>query len=251
MPRSSKKVRGMREKLKDLRASGKLKKAAGGSEEVQPGPSVETPTSPQPGPSEETQTPLHRPSLAKDSSASKRKALFDFENGEDIVDSKMCITAQEEIRNMLNCVVCKICHGKVKCKVSKFGLDSTLQLTCEQCRKNIYDTKTKKTCIRNNTERFVPTYLQLVYSCMSGGVGYRSMQGIIASQGLPVMSSSVFERYKHYVTSVMKTVWKKHVNESVPVIFKYYEEELGRLPDHDGILDIDITYDGEYLQIIY
>lgn len=239
MPPPSKKARAMKQKLKELQARGKmLRKTANESEEV-----LQTP--PQPGPSVETQTPLPRPSPAKVASAKKRKLIFSDEKEKDIVNRKMYITMEEETRNIVNSAVCKICHGELECSFSTFGLESNVQLTCMKCSKTIYDNKPDKTLIQKNRQKFVPTYLQLVYSCMSGGVGYRCMKGIIASQGLPVMSSSVFERYKRHVTSVMKMVWKKHMDESIPLIFTYYAEELQRFPDHDGILDIDITYDGE------
>lgn len=37
----------------------------------------------------------------------------------------------------------------------------------------------------------------------------------------------------------------KRMEDCVEKVVKYYKEELDRLPDEDGILDIDVTFDGK------
>ena len=45
-----------------------------------------------------------------------------------------------------------------------------------------------------------------------------------------------------------------HFEDCAQIIFSYYQKELNRLPGEDGILDIDVSFDGElyvYKYIMY
>ncbi|KAK3891643.1 hypothetical protein Pcinc_004490 [Petrolisthes cinctipes] len=78
---------------------------------------------------------------------------------------------------------------------------------------------------------------------MLRGQGYRSLEGIFGFLDIKPIAKGTYERYKLHIISVANEVVTQHLNKSVTVIRKYYEEELHRLPEDDGILNIDVSFD--------
>lgn len=92
--------------------------------------------------------------------------------------------------------------------------------------------------------------MKLVYSAMFEGLSFTSVQRFCALYDMPLVSKRQFLKYKKCIASVARKKTMEHLEQCSRLVTQYYENELSRLPDDDGILDVDVTYDGKLFIIL-
>ena len=80
---------------------------------------------------------------------------------------------------------------------------------------------------------------------MLRGDAYRTLETNFGFLDIKPFAKNTYERYKKHIVSVAKEKVTSHFEDCAQIIFSYYQKELNRLPGEDGILDIDVSFDGE------
>ena len=98
-------------------------------------------------------------------------------------------------------------------------------------------TKTKKTHWRT---------LAAVYSTMAeGGMSHTALNGILCRLGMKKISKVKFHQVKYHISEVATNAANQNLEENVRKIFAFYADE-GIFPDENGILEVDVIYDGTW-----
>ena len=71
------------------------------------------------------------------------------------------------------------------------------------------------------------------------------MQGVL---GMPIMGNSKYYKHLRFLYSEMNDHFAAKQQEAYMAIKRHYEEEFNMLPDEDGLLNIDISYDGSWMK---
>lgn len=191
------------------------------------------------------------------SSAKKRKILFEKveqrDTGRNVEavgpggesDDSVCLFTKSQLISMASACLCSECYQPtLTVRVTGSAIDPDVALYCTTCRVNIYHKKKER--IKIGEHNFCPQILRAVYSCMLRGQGYRSMEGMYSFLGIRPITHITYNNYKHHIVSTANEELARHFDEAVDVVFQYYKEELQRLPDDDGFLNIDVSFDGTW-----
>ena len=65
---------------------------------------------------------------------------------------------------------------------------------------------------------------------------------------MPPIGNSTYYRHVNFIYSEMKKYYLAKQKETYRHIVKHYEEHMNVLPDENGHLDIDISYDGTWMK---
>lgn len=84
--------------------------------------------------------------------------------------------------------------------------------------------------------------LMLTHAVMLLGKGNAAFHKLCALMNLKAISDSTYSNYSKYVTLKAKMKAKEVLEHSRRAVFEYYAKELKRLPDEDGVLDVDVTF---------
>ena len=84
-----------------------------------------------------------------------------------------------------------------------------------------------------------------VYGALLNGTSQLAVNRICTMAGLPLMPNKMFHSYKHIIVKCAMDEVEKHLQDNVKVIFEEYKK-LGIHPDENGILDIEVIYDGTW-----
>ena len=84
-----------------------------------------------------------------------------------------------------------------------------------------------------------------VYGALLNGTSQLAVNRICTMAGLPAMPNKIFHKYKHIIVKCAMDEVEKHLQENVKIIFEEYKK-LGIHPDENGILDIEVIYDGTW-----
>lgn len=186
------------------------------------------------------------------SSATKRKLRFyspgsvgERETETATSSSKMMLVEKKLLEKITKKMVCKECYGEVEALSNSNVMDTQLTLSCTSCGEQIYSNDVEKSVRKCGKRKFYPTTMNLVYSAISEGLAMHGMQRMCSALRIDPINNRQWLKYKLEIRKVAKTRVKKHFDECTPSFFNYYQSELGRLPDNDGFLDMDVTYDGE------
>lgn len=86
----------------------------------------------------------------------------------------------------------------------------------------------------------------VVYNSLLTGKGLSGVNSVCGVFGRKSMSSKTYYRYKDYVESLSEKKYKEVQGGVVKSIFEYYKK-TNIHPDADGILNIDVIYDGTWM----
>lgn len=193
------------------------------------------------------------PTASPVSSAKKRRRLFfsspkkTSKTGKVQVekDKNMVFLSAGDVKKLSESVVCRDCFASPVCHIKDVGLDSAVSVICSECDKEILCSNPELTQFRCGKNKFYSNTMRLVYSCMLDGMSYMSVKTSCALLRLPVVNKRQFLKYKDKIRNVAIELAQRNLDECVAQVFSYYANELNRHPDEDGILDIDVTYDGK------
>ena len=78
------------------------------------------------------------------------------------------------------------------------------------------------------------------------GHNYAAVKSFCAFFGLPVLNKRSYLRYAKKVRTKSVEKTKQLLEESRKADVEFYEKNLGRVPDEEGVLDMDVTFDGSW-----
>ena len=84
-----------------------------------------------------------------------------------------------------------------------------------------------------------------VYGALLNGTSQLAVNRICTMAGLPPMPCRMFHTYKKIIVKCAMDEVEKHLQENVKIIFEEYKK-LDIHPDENGILDIEVIYDGTW-----
>lgn len=89
--------------------------------------------------------------------------------------------------------------------------------------------------------------LSLVSSALDLDIGCPCMKKMTSSFCLSSINPASYKQYKKRIGKITSNNYKEIQGKVVKAIFLYYENELSKCPDENGILDIDVSFDGSWM----
>lgn len=88
--------------------------------------------------------------------------------------------------------------------------------------------------------------LMLVYFVMLLGYGFAGVERLCGLFSMRHFNRLIYLQYAKYITSQALVNVKDILDISRKAVVRCYSEELGREPDDQGNLDVDISFDGSW-----
>lgn len=89
--------------------------------------------------------------------------------------------------------------------------------------------------------------LSMVYAAMQLDLGLPGVQLMCTALGLPVFQTHTYKRYQERIQAIAEMKYKMVNDGVVKAIFEYYASELDIAPDSDGVLNIEVVFDGTWM----
>ncbi|KAG7172195.1 hypothetical protein Hamer_G009538 [Homarus americanus] len=180
----------------------------------------------------------------------RRKTVLEVqEAGTEMITRKANVLLDAEVlESTLGMLKCDDCNGSVKVLVKPVCVDTVVSVTCVDCNKIVLEIKPKLMNV-NKTEKEKDIYennLSLVLTLASRDVSYREFFDAAESmkiRGLSYKSWLKHLRYIHNALLKKCDVMFLKARSAVQMIYG----EIGRHPDTDGILNIDVSYESAWL----
>lgn len=183
------------------------------------------------------------PSLSPSPSSVKRKNLLTKESDIPVVTQENVLVKKQSLEELASNVCCPECFENMKCIFTRKHADSSFKIVCTKCSYIAKDTaedhKSKEKGIYEIT-------IMIVYAVMLLGYRYSGFEKLCSLLSMRHVSFRVYRKYASLVTKCAIEETKSLLETSRKAVIQYYGEVLKRFPDKDGILDIDVTYDGSW-----
>ena len=124
-------------------------------------------------------------------------------------------------------------------KLGCSGCDDWREVTGE------YAQYKSKTGPRQRNHPYEVKQMGAVYGALLNGTSQLAVNRICTMAGLPPMPCRMFHTYKKIIVKCAMDEVEKHLQENVKIIFEEYKK-LDIHPDENGILDIEVIYDGTW-----
>ena len=157
-------------------------------------------------------------------------------------NSAMYNISHQRLSELLNLVSCGECGTKSTWEITPSYFDCTINVRCDSCESIVHHSQPEK-C--KNTSQTKGNVMH-VYHSLCEGYGMAGLSRFSAGMGTKEMSAYTFSKYAEYIYNGMDQYYDEQ-NEMVRTcIEKLYEKE-GIVKDTDGILNIDVSFDGTWL----
>ena len=134
------------------------------------------------------------------------------------------------------------CRNRVT--VTKSG--DTLQTVCKKCHTVV--SSASPPTYRKHGYDYSVLKLRQVYCSLVTGTGYvgvRLHQALVTGEK---MNKASFFTYCRLLYEEMDVIYEEKMTKARAAVFKYYEEDLLRTPNEDGILDVDVSFDCTWMK---
>lgn len=189
------------------------------------------------------------PSVECVSSAKKRKKLFNIESTTTGVkaDESKFLVGMKEFSAIFDAVVCAQCSSQLACSfdTTASGTDCPVIVKCFKCNVEVYNSNPLIQHLSTGTEKFYSETMSIIYNAMLQGMAFESVTRYCAISEKCEVNKRQYLKYKSKVVEAAVQKTAEHLETCIEKVFKYYAETLDRHPDEDGVLDIDVTYDGK------
>ncbi|XP_064087441.1 uncharacterized protein LOC135202118 [Macrobrachium nipponense] len=177
-----------------------------------------------------------------------RKKYVTFEDKELPVSENIVMIGEDKLKKLAEVIVCdnKKCKSKCKVDVKKNHYEVDLVVQCIKCDKIMYECEPKRVTVPNTKKVFTDTNLRMVLSSLMndiGCVGLKRQSGILGS---PPLSSWMFDKYQNALCDAVLDKYNKLKELAINGVFEYYKE-VGQMPDENGVIEVDVTYDATWL----
>lgn len=196
-----------------------------------------------------TPVPPPPPPPVKETSSRKRKRLTYEEPAVIATDTQNLIIKQCIMETIAMKVPCPQCFEPgLDLKITRNQVDASIRMKCQKCEHVVIDThKDSQLLVRSKQNRHIhPVTLMIIYAVMLLGYGYRGVERVCGMISLRHFSRAVYMDYANYLTSKVVENAKSVLEKSRKAVVRFYAEKLDRHPNSDGVLDIDVSFDGTW-----
>lgn len=127
------------------------------------------------------------------------------------------------------------------------GYDSTITQTCEVCDLKKNSKPATVTVKHHGTKDIYKTNVGLIYASIDdfGLAGVKRLLGIL---GKPSTGTGKYYWFLRYIYDVMKSHYQTKQSQITDAINKHYTNHTNNVLDANGILNIDVSYDGTWMK---
>lgn len=129
------------------------------------------------------------------------------------------------------------------------AFENTITVKCQRC--GLQKKSTQETLAETERRKKTAVYktnIGLVYLSIIDDFGLAGLRRLLGLLGMPSIGKYKYYRRLRYNVDAMKTHLKTMQGKVHQSIRKYYEEHTSNVPDEDGVLNIDILYDGSWVK---
>ncbi|XP_068212243.1 uncharacterized protein [Palaemon carinicauda] len=159
------------------------------------------------------------------------------------------LTSEQVIYEMAENMNCrdKKCNGSGELTINREYFDSDIKVTCNVCERVIYEKNSPRMNVTGHKRATVsPITTSIVYNTILDGTGYSGVRKLSGVLSVDLMSKTVYERNKEYVHSLGKNKYDALQKKVQWSVVEYYRK-MNIHPDDNGVLDIDVIYDGTWM----
>lgn len=147
-----------------------------------------------------------------------------------------------------NLAKCSICNGSGTLVTEREQFEVDIIVKCDTCDEILYEDKSEKVSDEIAAKKELgDSNLRMVYASMLNDNGNSGLMRECAVLGVGHFSQAKYQKYKKTICKTVEEQMKEFQKKSVEGIFKYYKDELGIEPDADGVLNIDVSFDGTWM----
>ena len=155
------------------------------------------------------------------------------------------ILSQERLLNFANALmddpICAVCQARIEVSVvTRFG-DTSLKTVCVRCKHVMYEDHPYSV-----TEKLTENSVKIVYFTLQDGSGFSGCKLLSSTSNLKPPSSRAYYDMLNNVGGVIETFQEQNRATMIGSVFKYYEN-MRIVPDENGILDVEVSFDGSWL----
>ena len=162
-------------------------------------------------------------------------------------NDELLILSKKQTKAAMNKLMCSVCYERVEIEIVKRNLDSDLVVKCGCEKPEVYEHEKVKDCDNVKTNNIGAVTAAVVYQNVLNGGGLAAINNTTAALSMKPLSNSTYQRYKKYIECLAEILYKKTREEVDNSIRRQYES-LGFQADEDGIMDIEVMYDGTWMK---
>ena len=157
-------------------------------------------------------------------------------------DNNNVTISKKVLTNLVSSSFCNNCMSAGKITFEDVDSDVSIEIKCPICETLLFSQAPDKVPNKN----FVADTASLVVHSMNTGYGFAGYTSLTANLNLRAVNSRRYEQYKHFIGIEMQKKNELSMEGVRECIELYYALELGIEPDKEGILDIEVSFDGTW-----
>lgn len=175
-----------------------------------------------------------------------RKKIFSVQQQEST--SRYVLISQARIQEAFSKLRCGECCGEITVATETNGFEVAVKIVCRDCEEDLSPEKAKtKHSSLNKRGMVTEANVIMVYQSLVNNYGLAGFNKTAAALGLKTWPSRKYMMYSTYLYHEMNQHCSKLMDEGYECIVEYYRS-IGIRPDSDGILNIDVSFDGTWLE---
>ncbi|MPC57327.1 hypothetical protein E2C01_051305 [Portunus trituberculatus] len=153
--------------------------------------------------------------------------------------------ALSQLNTLIASQKCPVRTCRSKLKVSIHG--GTLLSECTKCHTPVASAAPPSH--HSDDTEYSMIRIREVYFSLISGIGF---PGVQMNEALPTggkMYSQSYYLYCKYLYKEMTPFYEEKMKEIREALFRFYEEKLQRKPNENGILDVEVSFDGSCMKL--
>ena len=137
---------------------------------------------------------------------------------------------------------CPQCQRRLVVSIEKQYSNTTLIVKCRRCD---YEKRYARKTLPEG-ELFSDINMHLVYESFEDGRGYIGYKKVCAAIGVESITKHSYYKIREHIGNICFQLYRQKTDVVYDCLVAHYAT-LGRVPDDNGILDIDVSFDGSWL----
>lgn len=178
-----------------------------------------------------------------------RESLLPSSHDEPDSDNETVIITKKRLQELVQFT----CHCQSRNYVLQYAADafeSTITMYCELCavEKTSKPASARRTAPVQQKNTIFKTNVGIIYLSIIDDFGLAGARRLLGVLGMQNIGNYKYYRYLEYIFAAQKEHYREKQQKVIQPIRKYYAENTTNVPDEDGILNIDISYDGSWMK---
>ena len=157
---------------------------------------------------------------------------------------RILLLKEKRLCSMFESCLSKCCQGNTELWVKTEQCKVFCTLKCSEYNGIVYEDGPKEIKIEQN-RKTTEVNLRFVYISMVNDVGNAGMSRTCTALGIRRMPPKTYQKYKNVICRRVASSVKEHQDSN---IFSYYAKKLNIECDENGILNIDVSFDGTWMR---